>query len=149
MPQSLDELRRSLQLNLSFYSGNYVSFFILLTLFSILSNTTSFVVVFVLFVGWLLGSQYFKSRTTPLRIGSFELSSSHFFVLIALLSLVAFFLLITKVLWTLFVSGVMSVTHAMLRDPTLSEKALLEENSDEEGGGGEEEGLAYLKQGRV
>lgn len=124
-PQNFGEVQSRVNYNLSYFSSNYAVVFVLLSIYSLLTNKLLLFVI-VLVVGGMYGIGKLGGR--DLEVGSFRATASQLYTgLIAVAFLLSIFAsFFTTVLWLIGASGVTVLGHASFMDKPI-ESAFSEE----------------------
>ncbi|KAI8632508.1 prenylated rab acceptor 1 [Xylariaceae sp. FL1651] len=119
-PADFAEVQSRVNYNLSTFSSNYAVVFVLLGIYSLITNTVLLFDIIFLAVGlWLLG----RLNGQDLTIGTFHATSSQLYT--GLLCTCGFLFIFaspfTTVLWLIGASGVVIIGHAALLDKPIDE----------------------------
>ncbi|KAF2710482.1 prenylated rab acceptor PRA1 [Pleomassaria siparia CBS 279.74] len=124
-PANFTEVQSRVNYNLSYFSSNYAVVFVLLSIYSLITNLTLlFLICFV--VGGMYGVG--KLQGNDLEIGSWRATSSQLYTAILAVSVLLAFRasLITTFLWLVGATGVTIIGHAAFLDKPI-ESAFSEE----------------------
>ena len=124
-PNNFAEIQTRVNYNLTYFSSNYAAVFIMLSVYSLLTNLTLlFDIIFVVGGMWAIG----KLGGNDLEIGTFRATASQLYTGLVCISVpVAFFASpIGTFLWLIGASGVTILGHASLMDRPI-ENAFSEE----------------------
>lgn len=114
-PANFSEVQSRVNYNLGHFSSNYAVVFLMLSIYSLLTNTLLlFVIVLVVGGMWGIG----KLDGQDLQIGTFRATSSQLYtgLLVVAVPLGIFASPITTILWLIGASGVSILGHASLID---------------------------------
>ncbi|KAF8854973.1 prenylated rab acceptor 1 [Acephala macrosclerotiorum] len=119
-PANFSEVQSRVNYNLGHFSSNYAVVFLMLSIYSLLTNTLLlFVIVLVVGGMWGIG----KLDGQDLQIGTFRATSSQLYtgLLVVAVPLGIFASPITTILWLIGASGVSILGHASLMDKPIDE----------------------------
>ncbi|KAK5148258.1 COPII vesicles protein Yip3 [Cryomyces antarcticus] len=124
-PQNFGEVQNRVNYNLSYFSSNYAAVFVMLAIYSLISNPVLlFVIILVVGGMWGIG----KLQGADLEIGSLRATSSQLYtcLLVVAIPLGLYASPISTVLWLIGASGVTIIGHASFMDKPI-ESAFSEE----------------------
>lgn len=119
-PANFSEVQSRVNYNLGHFSSNYAVVFLMLSIYSLLTNMLLLFVI-VLVVGGMWGIGKLDGR--DLNVGSFKATSSQLYtgLLVIAVPLGIFASPITTILWLIGASGVSILGHASLMDKPIDE----------------------------
>ena len=119
-PANFSEVQSRVNYNLSYFSSNYAVVFVMLSIYSLISNMTLLFVI-VLVVGGMWGIGKLEGR--DLNVAGFHATSSQLYtgLLIVAIPLGFFASPITTVLWLIGATGVSILGHASFMDKPIDE----------------------------
>jgi hypothetical protein len=124
-PANISEVQSRVNYNLSYFSSNYAVVFVMLSIYSLLTNLTLlFLIIFVVGGMWGIG----KLGGADLDIGVVRATSSQLYTVLVCISVPMFFFAspITTALWLIGATGVSILGHASLMEKPI-ENAFCEE----------------------
>jgi hypothetical protein len=119
-PANFAEIQSRVNYNLGYFSSNYAILFVMLSIYSLITNTTLlFVIVLVVGGMWGIG----KLQGQDLNIAGFHATSSQLYtgLLIIAVPLGFFASPIATILWLIGASGVTILGHASFMDKPIDE----------------------------
>lgn len=124
-PANFGEVQSRVNYNLSYFSSNYAAVFIMLSIYSLLTNPILLFVI-ILVTGGLYGIGKLEGRDLDLGVARFNTSQLYTALLIIAVPLGIWASPITTVLWLIGATGVTVFGHAALMDKPI-ENAFSEE----------------------
>jgi PRA1 family protein 1 len=124
-PENFGEVQSRVNYNLSYFSSNYAVVFVMLSIYSLITNPwLLFDIIFVTFGMWFIG----KLQGGDLEIGTFKATTSQLYTGLLCISVpIGFFASpFSTILWLIGASGVTILGHASLMDKPI-ENAFSEE----------------------
>jgi len=119
-PANFGEVQSRVNYNLGYFSSNYFVVFLMLVVYSLLTNLTLLFLIFLVVGGvWGIG----KLEGRDLDIGNFHATTSQLYtwLLVLAIPLVFFASLIPTVLWLIGATGVSIIGHASFMDKPIDE----------------------------
>jgi len=119
-PANFTEVQSRVNYNLGYFSSNYAVVFVMLSIYSLLTNLTLLFVIFLVVGGmWGIG----KLGGQALDVGAFRATSSQLYtgLLIIAVPLGIYASPITTMLWLIGASGVSILGHASFMDKPIDE----------------------------
>ena len=119
-PQNFAEVQSRVNYNLSHFSSNYAVVFIMLSIYSLLTNwVLIFLIVFVVGGMWGIG----KLQGQDLDIGVVRATTSQLYTVLVIIAVPLFFVAspFTTILWLIGASGVTILGHASFMDKPIDE----------------------------
>jgi hypothetical protein len=119
-PANFTEVQSRVNWNLSHFSSNYAAVFVMLSVYSLITNLTLLFVIVLVFGGmWGIG----KLDGNDLVLGTFRATSSQLYTTLLVIAIpVGFFASpLTTILWLIGASGVTILGHASFMDKPIDE----------------------------
>jgi hypothetical protein len=119
-PDTFGEVQSRVNYNLSHFSSNYAVVFVMLSIYSLLTNPT-LIFLIVLVVGGMWGIGKLDGR--DLDIGVVKATTSQLYTVLLIIAVPLFFLAspFTTILWLIGASGVTILGHASFMDKPIDE----------------------------